>query len=76
MKIPNPVTAVKELARAAEEWIEGNPVLLSQEAYDARLKVCESCDRYDNGQCLECTCFVKLAANLSTKKCPLNRWPE
>lgn len=82
MKVPNLLTAAKAAVRVVKELVKGNPTLVSQEVSDARLKVCEggdgvkACDRYDNGQCLECTCLVKLKVDWSTEFCPLNRWPE
>lgn len=74
--IPNPLTAAKAVVRVVKELVKGNPVLVSQEVSDARLKVCEGCDRNSDGQCLECTCLVKLKVDWSTEFCPLNRWPE
>lgn len=42
--------------------------------YHKRLLVCATCDRNDNGKCLECGCFLSIKAKMATEKCPLNKW--
>jgi hypothetical protein len=76
MKIPNVKTAVKAACRVVRAKVRGESVLLDQASVDARLAACRKCPKYDAaaGQCLVCTCFVELKAQLATEKCPLHKW--
>ena len=44
--------------------------------YRARLEICESCDRQQNGRCLECGCWLSLKARGRAWHCPLDKWPH
>ena len=78
MVFPNVFTAVRAFYRWVRAFIRREPTLVSEEVLQHRLGRCRSCTRYDldSGQCLECTCFVDLKAQLSTEKCPLDKWKE
>lgn len=52
------------------------PGFVTAEEYQDRLSACESCDRRQEGQCLECGCFVSLRAKGKAWDCPLNKWPK
>lgn len=71
--LPNAWASFKRLVLAL---FRREPVLVSQEVADARLNTCYACERYapDDGQCLECTCYVEIKAQLDTEKCPLKKW--
>lgn len=51
-------------------------MLVAEEVLNARLNTCYACKRYapDDGQCLECTCYVEIKAQLDTERCPLRKW--
>lgn len=63
-------------AFAADFAKSGADAILTDEAVDARLAVCGACDRLAGHRCLECGCFVALAAQLRSKDCPLGKWPK
>lgn len=46
------------------------------EVYNERIRICESCDKYDggSGRCQMCGCFVNLKAKIPSEVCPLNKW--
>lgn len=49
-----------------------------EQEYAHRLSICSRCDRYKDGRCLECGCFVALKAVWSSEDCPLkpSKWPQ
>lgn len=54
-------------------------VCVSDDEYNARLQVCRSCPRLLDGEtCSACGCYVRVAAKLKSKSCPLpggGLWP-
>ncbi|MHA7962569.1 DUF6171 family protein [Paenibacillus sp. CAU 1782] len=54
-------------------------VCVSDAEYDARLQACRSCPRLLDGEtCSACGCYVRVAAKLKSKSCPLpggGLWP-
>lgn len=54
-------------------------VCVSEAEYDARLQACHSCPRLLDGEtCSACGCYVRVAAKLRAKSCPLpggGLWP-
>jgi hypothetical protein len=51
-------------------------LFVSPETYSKRLKICETCDRYDENQirCRECGCHIREKANFMLESCPLQKW--
>jgi hypothetical protein len=46
-----------------------------KEIREARLQICESCDRLGPlNMCKECNCVVILKAKLPKSKCPIGKW--
>lgn len=43
---------------------------VSQDIYESRLKFCSECDKFMNGMCRLCGCFVELRAAQKVQKCP------
>lgn len=41
-----------------------------------RRKACESCDRWEHGRCLECSCYTWAKSVIPSEKCPLGKWPD
>lgn len=64
------------IIKAGVKYAESGFQNVKDDVYDERLKVCLSCDKYDNDRCLECGCFLKLKARMATEKCPLDKWPN
>lgn len=54
--------------------------LCSKEEIDARLKICQSCEYYQNDSCLLCGCTIIRDKNFNNKlahkdkSCPVNKW--
>jgi hypothetical protein len=54
-----------------------NAYLKTPEAY-ARVKVCESCDKYLERAkiCAVCKCFIPVKSRLRYAKCPEDKWEK
>jgi hypothetical protein len=50
--------------------------LASGDVIDARRTVCESCDRWQHGKCMECGCYTWAKTRLTNERCPLGKWGE
>jgi len=50
--------------------------LASGDVIDARRTVCESCERWQHGKCLECGCYTWAKTRLTNERCPLGKWGE
>lgn len=77
MKAPNVKNAVKSACRVVKAVVRRERLLLDEETVRQRLAACSECPKFDkvDRQCLACTCFVDLKAQLATEKCPLHKWP-
>lgn len=75
MKRPNLVNAAKSACRVVRAAVKGEAILLDDGTVKERLAICKKCPFYSKGQCLACTCFVELKAQLATEKCPKGKWP-
>ena len=54
--------------------VESLPV--SEEIYNQRMNICNSCSSYDASQqrCKECGCFLPVKAKTIFDGCPLKKW--
>lgn len=54
--------------------------LAKKETIDARMKICETCEFYENNVCLKCGCALSREQNFKNKlfhddaKCPVGKW--
>lgn len=76
MKIPNPITALRAIARAVRALMSRKPVLATREVSARRFAVCRGCTHFDPlfEQCAVCACFLGPKTMLATERCPLNKW--
>ncbi len=49
---------------------------VSEEDYQARISVCESCEMFANNRCLHCGCNLRLKAKGRVFDCPIGKWPR
>ena len=70
----------KNLARFAFDLIKtifkGEPIYVSEEVVNARMKICRECDKYDreNIRCYECGCMLEQKTKFALDSCPLEKW--
>lgn len=76
MTFPNPFEAAGALLRLIQAYFRGDPFIVSGRVRAKRRRICNRCPRREpvSDQCLECTCFLSLKTELTTEKCPLDKW--
>jgi len=70
--------SVSDMARGAVKLAKSEMGigLASGDVIDARRTVCESCERWQHGKCLECGCYTWAKTRLTNERCPLGKWGE
>jgi len=71
---PNLGNAAKAAGRVIKAVAGGNSVLADLPTVGVRREICGPCDKNDRGQCLVCTCSIRLKTLLNTEHCPLDKW--
>jgi len=83
MKAPDVKNTVKSACRVIKAIVKGDALLLDESSVRQRLEACEGkpgetppCPAFEPTarQCLDCTCFIDLKAQLSTERCPRHKW--
>ncbi len=56
--------------------ISKDPSFASKNIVEERLKICRSCDRFNESisMCRECGCNMILKTRFSVVNCPINKW--
>lgn len=62
--------------KAMGRMLAGAGATVSTDAYEARLTVCDSCERRNGKWCAECGCQLLFKAALATEDCPLKKWRQ
>lgn len=47
---------------------------VKNEVLEERLHICKKCDRFQEGLCRACGCYVSLRAAAKKQKCPYRKW--
>lgn len=47
---------------------------VSEDIYQSRMSICESCDKLDQAICRGCGCYVELRGVMKRNSCPYNKW--
>lgn len=67
-----------DMARVIAEYVASldESVRTPEDAYSARLAICEGCDQLLNGTCRLCGCYVETRAAKKGQNCPMvpARW--
>jgi len=76
MVFPNPFRASVSIFRAVRAYWKGDFAFVSGRVLQKRRSLCNNCFHRDpqTDQCRKCSCFLVLKTQLSTEKCPLDRW--
>lgn len=62
---------------ALKEIASGNPDLVDEETFQARIDTCLSCsERAPINVCRLCKCVIPLKAKFTRSDCPAGRWPK
>jgi hypothetical protein len=81
------LSAAGAVARVATAAVTGQPILVPDEVYKARLSICRGvpiegivrCDHYRTsddrcGMADGCGCYISLKAGTATESCPVGKW--
>jgi len=49
---------------------------VTKEQYEARLAICDTCDRRQGTRCQQCGCDLAVKAKGRAFQCPLGKWPS
>ncbi len=81
---PPLTTQIKNFAGSMANFAKSGFKTVSEEQKKERLEICmgseekgiEKCEFYQKGRCLKCGCVANFAAAISSKDCPLLKWPK
>lgn len=79
-KSPDLATKIKNFSSSLVNHASNSFKLAEDSEIERRFKICETCDSFKNGSCLECGCPIVRTRNYISKlswdseKCPLNKW--
>ena len=48
----------------------------TEDLYNYRKSVCDTCLRFRNGRCLECGCIIAMKGRSPESTCPLSKWEK
>lgn len=56
--------------------LTGDGLLVEEETFNNRLRVCEECPKFvkETSRCTECGCFMRAKAMFKKTYCPLHKW--
>lgn len=54
----------------------GEGLRVDEDTYEARLRMCLECDRFDkeSTRCSECGCYMKVKCMFKKTYCPIDKW--
>lgn len=80
-KFPPLLKQVKTYAKAVTEHVTSGMKTRTDEEVIQLLEICEACEEYKDGRCLQCGCRVNSDANafanklrMASQKCPRGLW--
>lgn len=68
--------ALRAAGRIIKAVVGGKKVRVSKDEQQRRLTICQGCDRFVNGKCLDCGCVGRWKSWLATERCPLGKWED
>lgn len=75
---PSLIDMAKNFTKAIAKHARNKFDKVSDEEYDQRMTICQSCDYYEDKRCKQknCGCFITRKARWASEECPINKWPE
>jgi hypothetical protein len=80
-KLPPKIQMVRTFGREMWDTYKAKrnhiPPFVSEEVALSRITACSGCEYYTpRGRCSDCGCWMDKKVNLTTAKCPLDKWNE
>lgn len=76
-KIPTPPPILSQawsLTKALASFVGDGMKTVDNDEYEARLAICDTCDRRRGNRCLECGCRLSFKARGRAFECPIGKW--
>lgn len=73
-KTPTIRSMAKNLVKSAGEIKRSRFKLASQEEWDRRYGLCQTCSWFKHHRCMQCGCFMKVKSKFAAMKCPVGLW--
>lgn len=67
---------IYSFAHALAKYVASGFTNVKTEEYEARLKICETCEHNKGGVCELCGCNLSIKAQWATEECPMGKWPK
>jgi hypothetical protein len=61
-------------ARVVTALVNGQPIKVTQDVLDQRMRICSACKHNRLGRCVLCHCYINLKQALTTEGCPAGMW--
>lgn len=76
MVFPNPFQAIRSFHRLVKAYFRGDAFFVSGRVLKKRRRKCNTCFHRDpqSDQCRLCSCFLSVKTQLTTERCPVDRW--
>lgn len=77
---PSLIDQGKNLAEFSFELVkramQSEALFVSDKIQNERMKICKSCEKYDETQnrCIECGCWLNQKTKFALDSCPLKKW--
>jgi hypothetical protein len=75
-KLPPSVKVAWNFAKSVAGIIGSGVKQVSEEEFQARVAVCDTCRFRINNRCGQCGCFIEAKAVFAHEQCPLGYWPD
>ncbi len=69
------IEKAKAFKESAVVNIQNGAKRTSKEEKQARMDICNSCDKRQDNICKVCGCFLTLKTTWKSSECPLGKWP-
>lgn len=71
---PGPIQRAVNVVKAGAKWVAAGGPKASNDLRKQRYEVCVRCDRFAEGWCQECGCYLPAKVAMVTERCPLGLW--
>lgn len=75
---PSLIDMAKSFSKAVAKHVKNKMEKVTDEQYEIRMKICESCDYLKDRRCTQksCGCFITRKAKWVSEECPIDKWPK
>lgn len=71
---PSILTQGANIAKSIFKYAVSGFQQVSESEFQARLKICQDCEFFDDTRCIKCGCFFQTKLSMGSEMCPINKW--